>query len=132
MLTGLDWLPIGSVVRLEGEDRFLVITGFMAWDSKTPAYWEYVAVPYPLGCTEDPNGIYFDRSMIDTVYQMGYLNDEGLALMDELASTEDEFLEERLAALLREGIIDENLNLIPKESRKASKTARDDESHDNV
>jgi len=127
MLTEADWLPVGSVVLLEDGLRPVMIAGFMALDETTDTLWDYVGYPYPWGHTGDSQ-IYFDRSMVVSVYLIGYLNNEGLILQDYLMSLEEEFMDQRTEAFLEAGMIDSEGNVIvpDDEDEEAEEDAADD------
>ena len=79
MITKDDWLPVGTVVTLEGGSRPVMIAGVMALDGRSGCYWDYIGVPYPEGRTAPDEGYFFDKRMIDRLHQLGYLDDKGTA-----------------------------------------------------
>lgn len=86
-----EWLPAGSVVMLEDGERPIMVAGFMIEDAVSGRYWDYVGYPYPEGCREADTDYFFDRSMIESVLLVGYLDTTGQAFRDYLASTEESF-----------------------------------------
>lgn len=79
MIAKEDWLPVGSVVMVEGALRPLMVAGVMALDGKTNRYWDYVGVPYPEGRAGSDEGYFFDKGMVERLCQLGYLDDRGYA-----------------------------------------------------
>lgn len=79
MITKDDWLPVGTVVTLEGGSRPVMIAGVMALDVKSGRYWDYIGVPYQEGRAVPDEGYFFDKHMIDKLHQLGHLDDKGVA-----------------------------------------------------
>lgn len=90
-----DWLPLGSVVRLKEGERLLMIAGFMAIEKNTGVAYDYAGYPYPEGKQTDQE-LFFDRSLIEEVYQLGYLDANGLLFWQNLDNSEKSYQEERL------------------------------------
>lgn len=72
-----EWLPVGSIVRLEGGERLIMVSGFMIQDAVSQRYWDYVGYPYPEGRRDGQTDYFFDKSMIEEIHQIGYLNADG-------------------------------------------------------
>ncbi len=89
-----DWMPLGSVVRLRGAERLVMVAGFMSVDGESGHAWDYAGYPYPEG-KQDPDELFFDRTDVEETYQFGFCDAEGMAFMSRLASMEDEYREER-------------------------------------
>ena len=79
------FLPIGSVVLLEGGTKKAMITGFcsIAEDDKDKVY-DYTGCIYPEGYLDFNQICLFDHSQISKVYHLGYVDDEEKAFKKEL------------------------------------------------
>lgn len=69
-------LPIGSVVRLSGAHKKIVIMGTMQTklkDGNLIAY-DYLGVPFPEGYFGSDSGLLFNHSSIEEVIFQGYHN----------------------------------------------------------
>ena len=85
-----DWLPVGSVVRLEEGERPIMVAGFMAQDGNTGRYWDYVGYPYPEG--DQGKGEWsFDKDMVAEVRLIGYLDGMGCLFSEYLDDKTGEF-----------------------------------------
>lgn len=96
MIAKDDWLPVGTVVTLEGGSRPVMIAGVMALDGKTGRYWDYIGVPYPEGRTAPDAGYFFDKSMVDRLHQLGHIDEQGGAFQAFLTANTASF--ERMRA----------------------------------
>ena len=91
-----DWMPIGSVVRLKGGERLVMVVGYFSIDGETNQAWDYVGYPYPEG-KQEPTELFFDRADVAELFQLGFCDAEGMAFLAYLASVEEEYLSERTA-----------------------------------
>ena len=82
------WLPVGSVVHIEGNDGLTAVTGYMQQDADKGRLWDYVGVPYPLGWSGPGRDIMFDRESIDAVYFIGLQDTDSTRMIDMLLATE--------------------------------------------
>lgn len=89
MVTNYDWLPMGSVVRLDQADKPLMIAGVMVTDGNTGKLWDYLGYPYPEGRRSGDN--FFDKNDIVEIKQVGYMNGLGCAFQAYLEETTPEF-----------------------------------------
>ena len=89
-----DWMPIGTVVRMEGAERLVMIVGYMAIDGMTGRAWDYAGYPYPEG-KQDPSELFFDRGDIAELYQLGFCDAEGIAFLAQLRGSERSYDAER-------------------------------------
>ena len=80
MWSGL--LPIGSVVLLKGAQVPLMIVGTcqvaMQELASPTRVFDYVGVSYPFGYTVPEEMLRFDGDAIETVYNVGYVNEDML------------------------------------------------------
>lgn len=72
-------LPIGSVVKLKGAEKNVMIFGIMqtieAMDGSKVKY-DYIGVPYPVGYLSPTLNLGFNYDQIETVIFKGYDNNE--------------------------------------------------------
>lgn len=73
MIARDDWLPVGTVVAVEGAARPVMVAGVMALDGRTGRYWDYIGVPYPEG-----------RGAVEGVLAIGYRDERFASLVDRL------------------------------------------------
>ena len=77
METQIDFLPIGSVVRLEGGNKRLMITGYAPMAEEEPEYvYDYCGCLYPEGVIRSEENYVFDHEDIEEVYFIGYEDEE--------------------------------------------------------
>ena len=71
------FLPIGSVVLLNGGQKKIMITGFcsIAADDKTRVY-DYSGCIYPEGYLSSNQICLFDHEQIEEIFFIGYENEE--------------------------------------------------------
>lgn len=70
-------LPVGSVVRLKGGKRKLVIMGILQFDSeKKDKLYDYLGVPYPEGYMGQGSGFLFYHKDIEQFFFRGYEDEE--------------------------------------------------------
>ena len=82
------WLPAGSVVLLKESTKKIMIIGFLqARPEDTSKVYDYCACLYP-EAYQDANHLYlFNHDQIQTVYSVGYIDEEHLAFIDRLDQT---------------------------------------------
>lgn len=76
-------LPIGSVIRTRGSRDLLMIMGCNQVNLQTRQLFDYSGVLYPMGYTDDRHVYIFDHDDIETVYAVGYLDEESRAFQEE-------------------------------------------------
>lgn len=76
-------LPIGSVIRIRGGKDLLMIMGCNQVNLQTRQLFDYSGVLYPTGYTDDHHVYIFDHDDIETVYAVGYLDEESRAFQQE-------------------------------------------------
>lgn len=118
MVLTQDWLPIGSVVHVAGNEGLYFIIGYMQ-QTTDGAVWDYAARPYPMGYMGDDQDVYFDRDGVDGVYGLGLQNIDGDQWQNYLTSLEPEY--DRLKARVMSG---ESLGDIRAERAAARETGR--------
>jgi hypothetical protein len=82
------WLPIGSVVILQGGNVALMIYGRKQRQLGTDTPWDYIACPYPEGNLDDEHTYLFNDEQIDKVLFVGFQTPEEFQLVDFLNKVE--------------------------------------------
>lgn len=78
------YLPIGTIVQLYGQNRPIIIVGYLP-ECDGEAY-DYEGYPYPEGFIGEDKSICFTAGLIDKIIFMGYETQEGKYFVDELMS----------------------------------------------
>ena len=85
------YLPIGSVVLLKNAKKRLMITGFYIKTENDERY-DYSGCLYPEGVISSSQTAVFNHDQIETIYAIGYSDDEEKAFksnLDKLISQEN-------------------------------------------
>ncbi len=98
-----EFLPIGSVVLLKGGSKRIMICGRIQAQAGSDVIYDYSACYYPEGIIDPTSMFFFNRDSIETVYFLGYEDQEELDfrhdVLDQLGELE-----------IRDGVI------VPKEN----------------
>ncbi len=71
------YLPIGTVVLLEGAKKRVMITGFCAIEKNNPnKVWDYSGCIYPEGFLNSNQTCLFNHSKIEKISYLGLADDE--------------------------------------------------------
>lgn len=74
---GEKYLPIGTVVMLEGGSKRVMITGFCAIEEDDEDnMWDYSGCMYPEGFLSSDETCLFNHDQIEEIYHMGLADDE--------------------------------------------------------
>ncbi len=73
-----DLMPIGSIVRLKGGERRVMICGRVLCRSGEERIYDYTACPYPQGIIGSDEMYFFDRDAIEEVFFIGFQDPEEL------------------------------------------------------
>jgi len=88
MEMAIDYLPIGSVVLLEGGTKKLMITGFCTVPEESPEeMYDYCGCVFPEGVLSSDETYVFDHNQIQDVLFIGYENDEQKSFKESLTDT---------------------------------------------
>ena len=68
----MGYLPIGSVITLQGGSQPLMIYGRKQVNADRHTNWDYVACLYPEGNIGDVYNVFFDKEDIERVLFVGY------------------------------------------------------------
>jgi hypothetical protein len=77
-------LPIGSVVILKGNERYLMICGRIVCTEDNDKIFDYVGCPYPEGIAKSDNMIFFDRDAVDSVVFIGFQDQQEIDYRTEI------------------------------------------------
>ncbi len=87
----MKYYPIGTVVRLHGGTKRVMINGFATIDQGEPGrLYDYSGVMYPEGSLSSDQTLLFDHKQIEEVFFTGYTDPEQESFMEKL----EEILEE--------------------------------------
>lgn len=67
----IDYLPIGTVVRLNRAEDLFVIVGLAVRNANGETR-DYLGVRYPVGALSSENYYFFNHNMIESVIHQGY------------------------------------------------------------
>ena len=71
------FLPVGTVVMLDGGTKRIMINGFCAIDPEEPKkLYDYSGVLFPEGALSSDQALLFNHDQIKEVYHMGLEDDE--------------------------------------------------------
>ncbi len=70
------YLPIGTVVLLEGGNKRLMIVGYKAVDENSKKVYDYVGCAFPEGLLASENDWLFDHDKIYKIHLSGMEDDE--------------------------------------------------------
>ncbi|MES5926453.1 DUF4176 domain-containing protein [Bacillus cereus group sp. MG9] len=76
-------LPIGTVVKLEEIEQFVMIIGRMVVSADKRDF-DYVGVPYPVGYLGDEKVLCFNNDKIVEEMHRGYMTESELVLREKL------------------------------------------------
>ena len=79
-----EFLPIGSVVLLEGGNKRIMICGRIQAQAGSDVIYDYSACYYPEGIVDPKSMFFFNRDAIETVYFRGYEDQDELDYRHEL------------------------------------------------
>lgn len=82
------YMPIGSVVKLEGNFNKYMIIGFDC-KTKEEKMMDYLACDYPYGVNEEHRVTLFNHSQIDKIYHIGFVNNQERAFKKKYADKDD-------------------------------------------
>jgi hypothetical protein len=85
------FLPLGSIVKLIGGTKELMITGYcQEIKSKPDKVYDYRGCPYPEGVLDSKISVLFDIEQIDKVIYEGLRDAESLDFIDKLEIATEE------------------------------------------
>lgn len=84
------YLPIGSVVQLDGGEKRIMIYGRRQRQLNSEVLWDYIGCLYPEGNLNEEYTYLFDNEQIETVYFIGLQDQEEFAFQRRLMDAEKE------------------------------------------
>lgn len=79
------FLPVGSVVLLEGATKRLMITGFCTMDAENQSViYDYCGCLYPEGLISSEETALFNHDQIEKVYHVGFSDEEEVTFKQKL------------------------------------------------
>lgn len=82
---GEKYLPLGTVVLLEGGTKRVMITGFATASSDDPdLVYDYAGCMYPQGFITSNQTVLFDHDQIQKIYHFGLIDPEWVEFQDNL------------------------------------------------
>ena len=81
-----DLLPIGTVVRVKGATKRLMIFGVKQSDAKTKELYDYIGVLYPEGNMGEEVRFLFNHENIDEIIFTGYNDEERQDFLGKLSA----------------------------------------------
>ena len=85
------YLPVGSIVLLNGGTKRLMITGYCMQTEERPGeIFDYSGCVYPEGMIRSDITLIFNHSQIKELFHSGYLDEDGIKLREELLKAEAE------------------------------------------
>lgn len=80
-----ELLPLGSVVLLDGAEIRIMILGYARYkEGDTSHVYDYLGCMFPEGFTGSDKTIIFDHSQIQSVYYLGYCNENSIEFMNKV------------------------------------------------
>ena len=70
------YLPIGTVCRLKGGKKYVMIGGFCPVSKESDTIPDYIGIVYPEGIITNEVTLYFNHDQIEEVVFLGFSNDE--------------------------------------------------------
>ena len=80
-----QFLPVGSVVSLEGAQKKLLIIGSAVERENDKNIYDYIGVPYPEGYVDSETMFLFMANDIKEIHFIGYVNAEAQLFMQKYA-----------------------------------------------
>ena len=71
----LTFLPVGSVVRLKGGERNVIIIGYTPIEAGKTEMWDYLGGMWPTGVITSDRNLLFNRDQIEEVFFEGFTNE---------------------------------------------------------
>lgn len=80
-------LPLGTVVSLTGVEHRIMIVGYARYkEGDTSHIYDYVGCYYPEGFIGADKTLIFDHSMIESLYYIGFNNEESSQFMNKVVT----------------------------------------------
>ena len=80
----LTFFPVGSVVRLNGGERNVIIIGYTPIEAGKTEMWDYLGGMWPTGVITSDRNLLFNRDQIEEVIFEGFTNEVELDFRTKL------------------------------------------------
>ena len=80
----LTFLPVGSIVRLKGGERNVIIIGYTPIEAGKTEMWDYLGGMWPTGVITSDRNLLFNRDQIEEVIFEGFTNEVELDFRTKL------------------------------------------------
>ncbi|MDD6327667.1 MAG: DUF4176 domain-containing protein [Eubacteriales bacterium] len=81
-------LPLGTVVSIKGVDHRVMVLGYARFkEGDTSHVYDYIGCYFPEGFVGGDKTMIFDHSMIESLYYLGYNNEESAQFITKVADT---------------------------------------------
>lgn len=84
------YLPIGSVVLLDGGETKVMITGFVVSAEDENEVYDYMGCIYPEGVTDTDENLLFNHDQIVQIYHLGLIDDDEIIYKNALEEVMNE------------------------------------------
>jgi hypothetical protein len=84
------YLPLGSIVLLEGGEKRIMIYGRRQKAESDGVIWDYVACLYPEGNVSDEYTYLFNHEQIERVFFIGFQEDEEFQFNETLRTASED------------------------------------------
>ena len=91
------FLPIGTVVKLKGGTKKIMITSYLVFPNNRNGkseMFEYGACPYPAGIIDSKYAVAFNHEQIAEIIYLGHIDEEQKEFNKALITTEEKIKEE--------------------------------------
>lgn len=79
-----EYLPVGSIVKLIDNDRYIMIIGLMQTNAQTKERYDYTGTLYPMGYNPEADMYMFNETDIEHIFHKGYEVHNHLTFVDQL------------------------------------------------
>lgn len=91
------YIPIGSVVKLNGGDTPVMVTGYATIDEEDESkVYDYVGCQYPEGELDQDEVLLFDHSQIQEILYLGYENEDYKRYIEEVKEAVKNYAEPKI------------------------------------
>ena len=116
------YLPLGTIVLLEGSKKELMIIGYCEVDVRNKKVFDYSGVVYPEGHIGSTFNILFNHSQIEKIVKDGFVNEKGNEYL--------KFLKNKTEGKTNEDIFNEFVAGIQKSLDEAEKKENNNDSEE--
>ena len=89
-------LPIGSVVLLKDSEKRVMVIGFaQAMPDDLTKVYDYCGCLFPEGYVDGNNLFLFNHGQIDTIYSIGYMDEEQFEISDRILAALTNFRDQQ-------------------------------------